>query len=138
MTPKSLDIQKQAMLYVDFDVESGSAISPRKYVDHQQIKNEPLIEEVEWLVRYVALNKSSQVFNLEALSAYRRLNEIAEDEHDRLDLTHLFYHFVLRRPAGLAGAEVLGEVMERVRDRHPMDAEALVVWLSEVGNSIGT
>lgn len=134
--PVALERQKHAMLYVDFDPETGEVIAPRKYMQKHGIEAKPLIGEVERLVRQVAVNEEAGVFRPEVLAAYKRLNEIATDEADRVTLLRLFYAIILRRPTGLVSEAPLEEVSQEVRRRHPEVADTLRAEWAAIGQQV--
>jgi AbiV family abortive infection protein len=134
--PQALERHKQAMLYVDFDRTTGEVVTPRRYMEQYRIENQPLIDEVENLVRYVALNQQAGVFHPDVIAAYRKLNEIATDESDRVTLLRLFYSVILGRPTGLVSEQPLEQVLQDLANSHAGVMDGLLAAWTEIGRRV--
>jgi AbiV family abortive infection protein len=124
--PKALDHHKMVMLYLNFDHGPRKWLSPRGYLNTYGIDNEPLIEDVEQAVCFVARNSQAGVFDPRVVLAYRRLNELAKDEPDRFTLLRLFYGTILRQPTGQVKEKPLEQMIPECRQRFGGAADLLV------------
>jgi AbiV family abortive infection protein len=137
ISPQQLERQKQAVLYVDFDHDTGEALTPRTSLERYGLDNRPLIEEVEKIIRYVALNKQAHVFDSDVMAAYQHLNEIAKDEEtDRARLLHLFYALVLERSTGLISEQPFDQIAHDVAETYPDVATELLSSWAEIGRRL--